>query len=160
IQFPILQDTLRRQGFADNEVRTVADARTGRLTEVWIRWRGRPHFHFSSADDRHYVVDRTRGRLLFGDGRRGALPPVRPSNIRAAQYRTGGGSIGNVPAGTITQIMSGVLASGATNPRAAEGGADAETSARIRARGPHVLRHQARSLSGLDYEALAREASP
>ncbi len=160
IQFPILQEELRQLGFTNDDVRTESDPRTGKLTEVWVLWRSRPHFHFSTPADRHYIVDRTRGRLQFGDGEHGALPPVKPGNIRARQYRAGGGPVGNVPAGAISQIMSGVLASGVTNPRAGEGGADAETSAQIRARGPNVLRHQERSLSALDYESLAREASP
>jgi predicted phage baseplate assembly protein len=68
--------------------------------------------------------------------------------------------VGNVPAGDIRQIMSGVLASAVVNPRAGEGGADGERTDMLRVRGPHVLRHRGRSLSALDYEGLAREASP
>jgi predicted phage baseplate assembly protein len=156
----MLREELLAQGFTDRDLRTESDPRTNKLTEVWVLWRERPHFYFSGPDDRHYVVERIRGRVLFGDGRSGKLPPAGSGNIRAREYRAGGGLVGNVPAGEIRQIMSGVLASAVTNPRAGEGGADGETPEMLRVRGPHVLRHRGRSLSALDYEALAREASP
>jgi predicted phage baseplate assembly protein len=85
---------------------------------------------------------------------------VGSGNIRARQYQAGGGLVGNVTSGAISQIMSGVLASGVSNPRAGEGGADGETPDLVLGRGPNVFRHQERSLSALDYETLAREASP
>jgi hypothetical protein len=160
VEYPMLREELLERGYTDDQIRLVIDARTGKIAEVWVLWKERPHFYFSGPDDRHYVAERTRGRVLFGNGASGKLPPVGSSNIRAREYRAGGGQAGNVPAGAINQIMSGVLASGVTNPRAAEGGADGETPAAIRTRGPHVFRHQERSLSSLDYEALAREASP
>lgn len=160
VEYPALREDLLANGFTESDIRTAVDARTGKVTEVWVLWRGQPHFYFSSADDRHYVVERTRSRLLFGDGRNGKLPPAGQSNIRAREYQAGGGHVGNVPAGALRQIMSGVLASAVSNPRAGEGGADGETPGMLRSRGPHVLRHQERALSALDYEMLAREASP
>jgi predicted phage baseplate assembly protein len=57
-------------------------------------------------------------------------------------------------------VLSGVLAQGATNPVAAEGGADGETVDGVRRRGPLVLRHRRQAIALDDYEALAREASP
>jgi len=160
VEYPTLREDLLRRGFTDSDITTASDPRTGKLTEVWVLWRERPHFYFSGPDDRDYVVERTRGRVLFGDGRYGKLPPAGQGNIRARQYQAGGGLVGNVPAGAIRQIMSGVLASAVSNPRAGEGGADGETPAQLRTRGPNAVRHQERSLSALDYEMLAREASP
>ena len=136
------------------------DPRTNQITEVWVVWQERPHFYFSGPDDRHYVVERTSARIIFGDGVHGKLPPVGPGNIRARIYQAGGGQIGNVQAGAISQIMSGVLASSVSNPRAAEGGADGETTTALLSRGPNVFRHMERGMSASDYEALAREASP
>lgn len=160
VEYPILRDELFARGYTDDDIRISTDARTAKVTEVWVLWRLKPHFFFSGPDDRHYVMERTRGRVLFGDGIHGKTPPVGSGNIRARTYRAGGGLVGNVPAGAIRQIMSGVLASGVTNARRGEGGADGETTTAIRTRGPHVFRHQERSLSALDYEMLAREASP
>ena len=160
VELPILREDLQRHGMTDADVRTVLDRRTGAIAEVWIRWRERPHLFFSTADDRHYVIERSRGRVLFGDNRNGRVPPANADNIRIAAYRSGGGLAGNVPAGAVSQLLSGVLAQSVTNPRAAEGGADVEAVVAVNRRGPQVIRHRGRSLSTRDYEALALEASP
>jgi hypothetical protein len=160
VEYPILLDELTALGYSSNEIVTTSDPRTNHITEVWVLWQERPHFYFSGPDDRHYVVERTSSRVLFGDGVHGKLPPVGSGNIRARVYQAGGGLAGNVAPGQINQIMSGVLASSVTNPRAGEGGADGETPVEILSRGPNVFRHQERSMSAPDYEALAREASP
>jgi hypothetical protein len=160
VEYPILLEDLTVLGFSPGDVTTLSDARTNHVTEVWVLWQERPHFYFSGPDDRHYVIERTSGRILFGDGVNGKLPTAGSGNIRAREYRAGGGLAGNVPAGQINQIMSGALASAVTNPRAGEGGADGETPVKILTRGPNVFRHQERSLSAQDYETLAREASP
>jgi hypothetical protein len=160
VEYPILKEELTDLGYSSDEIVTAADPRTNRITEVWVLWQERPHFYFSGPDDRHYVVERTSSRILFGDGINGKMPPVGSGNIRARMYQAGGGLAGNVAPGQINQIMSGVLANRVTNPRAGEGGADAETPVQILSRGPNVFRHQERSMSAPDYEALAREASP
>jgi Baseplate J-like protein len=160
VELPILRDELKRQGMSDADVRTVIDRRSGAISEVWVRWRERPHLFFSTPDDRDYVIERSRGRILFGDDRNARVPPAGPDNVRIAAYRSGGGLTGNVSAGAVSQLLSGVVAQGVTNPRAAEGGADVETLSAVNDRGPQVIRHRGRSLSAQDYEALALEASP
>jgi hypothetical protein len=160
VELPILREELLRQGLTDADLRTVLDRRSGAIAEVWIRWRERPHLFFSTAEDRHYVIERSRGRVLFGDDRNGRIPPAGHDNIRIAAYRSGGGLSGNVPAGALSQLLSGVLAQTVTNPRGAEGGADVEAVAAVNRRGPQVIRHRGRSMSARDYEALALEASP
>jgi hypothetical protein len=161
VELPILQEDLRQHGLTTEDIRTVSDPRTGHITEVWVRWQPRPHLFFSGPEDRHYMVDRASGRLLFGDGRYGRLPTVGANNIRARQYQAGGGLAGNVPADKITQLLSPApFVEAVTNPRAADGGAEGETLAAVKTRGPYTLRHRGRALAARDYEALAREASP
>ena len=160
VEYPILKEELTALGYSPDEIVTTTDPRTSRITEVWVLWQERPHFYFSGPDDRHYVVERTSSRILFGDGVNGRMPPVGSGNIRTRMYQAGGGLVGNVAPGQINQIMSGVLANSVTNPRSAEGGADAETPVQILSWDPSVFRHQERSMSAPDYEALAREASP
>jgi predicted phage baseplate assembly protein len=147
--------------------RTVVDRASGRVTEVWVTWQERPNLYFSGPDDRHYVLERSRGRIIFGDGRHGRIPPVGQGAIRAAAYRTGGGEIGNVRAGGVDQLLAGVLAQAVTNPIPGEGGADGEpvaaTATRlipVSERGPRTLRYRRQAIGRIDYEALAREASP
>jgi hypothetical protein len=157
VEYPILRDSLLAAGFPENSMRTEVDPRTGRVRAVWVRWQHRSQLHFSGPDDRHYTVERAQGRIIFNPYR---PLPASANNVRAVRYQAGGGQVGNVPAKAITQVLSGVLAQKVANPKAAEGGAEGEALARVMERGPQVIRHRGRSLSTLDFEALAYEASP
>ena len=160
VELPMLLEDVARSGRSGQDVRVVTDRVTGRVSEVWVRWQAKRNLHFSGPDDRDYVIERSRGRLVFGDGTHGRVPPPGADSIRAARYTAGGGAIGNVPANAITQLLSGVLAEKVTNPRDAEGGADTGSLADVRLLGPQVLRHRRQAVTPADYEALAREASP
>ena len=61
VELPLLQAELAAAGVAADAVRTVTDPRTGELSEVWVRWESRPNLFFSGPDDRHYVIERSRG---------------------------------------------------------------------------------------------------
>jgi len=142
----------------EGDLRLVRD-RHKRVSEVWVRWQPRRHLLASGAGERHYAVERARGRLTFGDGEHGKIPPL-GAQIRARQYRTGGGRAGNVAAGAISQALTGVAGvEKVFNPAAAEGGADAETLEALVRRGPRTLRHRGRALLPADFETLAFEAS-
>ena len=160
VEEPILRAELARAGIAESDIRIVLDPRTGRTMELWVRWRPRPNMLFADAGAREYAVERTRGRIVFGGGAHGLVPPAGRDNIRLLRYRSGGGVIGNVPAGSITQLLAGVLAQRVTNARAAEGGANGESLARVRRRAPQMIRHRRQPISCADYEALSLEASP
>jgi hypothetical protein len=160
VELPLLLRDLQAHGLSEADLRLVTDPRSGQLSQVWVAWQERPHLHFSAPGDRHYMLERSRGLVTFGDGRHGRMPPPGRDNVRARLYQAGGGLDGNVPAGAITQALSGVLAQGVTNPRPAEGGAQGEAPAAVLDRGPLLLRHQRQALALGDYEALAREASP
>jgi predicted phage baseplate assembly protein len=160
VEEPILRAELARAGIAESDIRVVQDPRTGRTAELWVRWRPRANLLFADSGAREYAVERTRGRVLFGGGAHGLVPPAGRDNIRLRQYRSGGGMIGNVSRGAVTQLLAGVLAQSVTNPRAAEGGADGESLPRVRRRAPQMIRHRRQAISFGDYEALALEASP
>ena len=118
VQLPMLQEDLAKQGMTDADLRLVNDARTGALTEVWVRWKVQPNLLFSGPDSREATIERTEGRLIFGDGVHGRIPPSGADNILAMQYRSGGGVVGNVPAGAISQLLSGVTAQSAAQSSA------------------------------------------
>ncbi len=160
VELPLLIQDLEAHGMSESDLRTVFDRRTGEVSQVWVRWQERPNLFFSEPGDRHYVIERSRGRIGFGDNRHGRIPPVGPDCIMARYYRAGGGLQSNVGANAINQILAGVLAKGVTNPRAAEGGADGELATAVLDRGPLLIRNRRQALSIDDYEAIAREASP
>ena len=74
----------------------------GNPKEIWVRWHCVESFYASTSTDRHYLVDPVVGKVIFGDGRRGMIPPPGASSIVAFRYMTGGGVVGNVGAGSIT----------------------------------------------------------
>jgi hypothetical protein len=143
----------------DDAVSLVLDA-TGRPREIWVRWHEVPDFYGSGSGDRHYVIDHLTGEIRFGDGVSGRIPPVGTGNLRLARYQTGGGSKGNRAAGTVAQLKTTVpYVEKATNPEAAAGGAEAETTDALLERMPRTLRHRDRAVTLEDYEDLARLAS-
>ncbi len=161
IELPILLDEIQARGMDADDIETERDPVTGEINAAWVTWEFRPHLLFSGPDDRHYTVERSQGRLIFGDGLTGMIPSPGDSNIRLASYRAGGGSQGNVPADSISQILGVVpFAQAVTNPRAAEGGASGESVDAIKWRGPAAVRHRNQALTLADYEDLARQASP
>jgi hypothetical protein len=159
---PEIERRLAREG-AQTEIRygdlRLVRDRTKQVTEAWVRWRERPTLSGGAAKDRVFVVDRARGRLLFGDGTEGMAPPPGAA-IQARRYRTGGGESGNLPRNAITQLLSPLGGiEGVWNALPAEGGADGETVEALLLRGPSTIRHRGRPLAARDYETLAREAS-
>ncbi len=140
------------------DLRLVRDRRK-RVVEAWVRWHEEKTLFFATANERSYAVERIRGRLRFGDGVHGKVPPEGAA-ILARRYQSGGGLRGNVAANTITQLLAPVAGvQGVFNPRSAEGGGDAETPEALLVRGPKTLRHRGRALLPADYETLAREAT-
>jgi hypothetical protein len=97
--------------------------------------------------------------IRFGDGTFGACPP---SGTRfTVLYRVGGGSAGNIPAGTIVTAApgqpQGALIDACTNPFPASGGTDAETNAQVRVRAPQQFSAEPlRVVQAADYVAAAQ----
>ncbi|MGC0416996.1 baseplate J/gp47 family protein [Embleya sp. AB8] len=158
VDLPLLQRELGARSAA--ALRTVADPRTGRVSQVWVRWDELPSLGLAGPGDRVYVCDHATGRVLFGGDGHGRVPPVGPDNVRLRSYRTGGGAVGNVPAGAITQAISAVAVGAVSNPRSASGGTDAESFPDVLRRGPALLRHRRLALTETDVAALARETVP
>jgi hypothetical protein len=147
------------EGVAPVDLRFEREPLTGTPTALWVRWAEAPVLFTAGPDDRVYTLERSSGLLRFGDDRHGRIPPATARVV--ASFAVGGGVAGNVAAGAITQLRTGIAwLQGVTNPIAASGGAAGETLAAVVARGPQRLRHRGRSVSFEDYEWLAREASP
>jgi hypothetical protein len=124
---------------------------------AWVRWHPQPHFYDSPPQSRHYVVERARGIFRF-PGAAGMIPPAGAPIV--ASYVTGGGVDGNVPAGAVRELRSGVgFVQSVLNPLEAAGGAAAELLRHARDRSVQQIRHRDRAVSFEDYEWLARAAS-
>ena len=100
---------------------------------------------FTDADDLTYVQ--------FGDNIGGKIPPLNKTIL--ATYRVGGGVVGNVPAGSVTEILTN-YAEGLTavNESAAAGGEDAESTDSIKINAPLSIKALNRAVSLSDYSSL------
>ncbi|MHA6534198.1 putative baseplate assembly protein [Paenibacillus sp. BAC0078] len=126
----------------------------------WVRWEEVDAFSMSASGSRHYMMDRSSGTIIFGDGKNGMIPPTGIDNIKC-DYKHGGGATGNVAAGTITKIWDSFSwLDSVTNPVAADGGFDQEEAEQAEIRGPHTLKSWDRGVTAEDMEWLVREAMP
>jgi predicted phage baseplate assembly protein len=135
----------------------------------WETWHRVESFADSGPDDRHFTIDEVSGQIRFGpvvrteDGgtrQYGATPPAQ-AMVRVPEYLVGGGTIGNVDAGTLTVMRSSIpYVSDVTNPSAANGGSDAETMEALKERAAITVRTQMRAVTSRDYELLVRLAAP
>ncbi len=138
----------------------VADAQ-GRAAAVWVRWHEVEGWLSSTHEDRHFVVNRETGEILFGDNIKGRIPPAGTNNVRLRRYQTGGGAGGNKPRGAIEQLRQTVpYVDKVSNLEAAVGGQDLEDRRAMGERGSRWLRHRERAVTTEDYEDLAKLASP
>ena len=117
-------------------------------------WQRVSHFAGSGPDDRVFTLDPGNGTVLFGDGIRGMRPPAN-ARIRAASYRYGGGSSGNLPADSITQIAVGAGKLKLRHEWPTKGGIDRETIPEAERRIPAFLSHRDRAATGDDFAQLA-----
>jgi predicted phage baseplate assembly protein len=135
----------------------------------WDEWTEVENFADSGPADRHFVLDRRTGEVIFAPVVRlpdGSLShygsiPVKGATVRIRSYRTGGGSKGNVAKGAISIVRSSIpFVSRVENRWAAWGGVDGETLEEAKVRGPLQMRTRNRAVTAEDYEQLAQEAAP
>jgi predicted phage baseplate assembly protein len=133
------------------------------------RWAEVADFMDSGPEDRHFTWASHSGEVTFGprirypDGtyRQHGAMPADGARVAVTRYRFGGGAVGNVGAGTITQLRTTVpFVSRVENARAAIGGVDPETVENAKLRGPQSLRAGARAVTAPDFERLTVQADP
>ena len=146
---------LRKSGYLIEEKKDEK----GTVIEFWIKWDGRDDLMGSTGLDRHYVIDRTAGKVFFGDGVHGMIPPIGKDNIKVT-YSAGGGMAGNFKAFEISKLQSAVaFIDKVFNPAASEGGNDTEAADTLLKRAPSVLENRHRAVALEDFEWLTKEAS-
>lgn len=136
---------------------------------VYEQWQEVGDFSTSDPDDAHFTVDSVSGvvtlgptiRLPSGLDRQYGRIPRQGRALRFTRYRTGGGVIGNVGKGTLTELKTSIpYILSVTNLDPAVGGTEAETIDAAMIRAPQVLRTSPRAVTADDFERLALEASP
>lgn len=158
------QDVFNSTNLANQEIELAAVPYID-LTAVVVAANGTftsvSDFLASGSQDKHYtlVVDNSgRAVVRFGNGINGAIP----LGTITVDYRTGGGSSGNVEPEAISKVdgsFTDVFGNGVTlsvvNPSKASGGDDRANVEQIRLLAPQTIRVQNRTVSREDYEINA-----
>lgn len=138
-------------------VRMITDDE-GLVTECWVKWEPRSVLSDSGADDRHYAIDFSTGEIRFGDGVNGRIPTYSDDAQISADYSFGGGSAGNIPAGTIDGLIVGIpFVDKMTNFEPTCGGGDGQSLDEIRRLGPERLKYGGRAITADSFEGLVSE---
>lgn len=126
----------------------------------FINWSEVPDFSKSECNDHHFRLFPAEGKIAFGNGRKGKIPPISERETIKVVYRCGGGNDSNQRAGTIQKLDSSIgFINRAINPLPFAGGQDMENIQEAIMRCGARLRHQNRAITERDYESLALEAS-
>jgi hypothetical protein len=119
-------------------------------------WTAQRDLLSSDRAARDFVVeteDDGTAHLRFGDDVLGR----RPVSDLTATYRVGGGRSGNVGAGAIKHVVTGLSGIKAVrNPLAAQGGTDPESIEQVRFFAPQAFRTEERAVTEADYAAIAQ----
>jgi predicted phage baseplate assembly protein len=144
----------------------VLDVAIGEDSE---EWQAVETFAASDQGSRHFRLDPVNGEIELGPAVRepdgtvrqyGAIPPI-GARLRLRSYRTGGGRRGNVARKQVVVLKTSVpYVSSVVNRSPAVGGADVETLADAKIRGPMLLRTRGRAVTREDFVELAREVAP
>ena len=123
-------------------------------------------FFASGRADPHVVLNRTTGTIRAGDGEHGAVVPGNldnpGGNVVAAEYRFGGGTRGNLPAGSVSTLLTsiaGVDENAVSNRLAAHDGREEESLQAAEYRAVQSLKSKCRAVTAADFEQLAMEAA-
>ena len=135
---------------------------------VFVPWQEVDDFSTSTRYDRHYLLDHANGSIQFGPSVRqadgtnlqyGRLPES-GRKVRISGYRQGGGVKGNLPIGSLTQMISPLAyVTRVTNRTRAIGGRDQETLDELKYRAQRELQSQRRAVTAADFEHITLQTS-
>ncbi len=136
---------------------------TGRVEEFYVLWdevKSFDTFHDevkrSGWQKRVYRIDRYTGEIIFGNGKNAYMPCHTRGIAFKVKVLTCSGEKGNLPKGAIDRFRENIFTiDEITNPVAAYGGADMESSEDALIRGSLTLSARKRLVAKRDYEREA-----
>jgi len=140
-----------------------------RESDSWRNWTRQDDFVRSTRRDAHFALDHENGKVIFGNGEHGRVPPIK-SNL-FADYRWTRAEKGNIEQGTALELVDSKLnrilvkqfdatrtdLKSVTNPLAAIGGEPAETLDHAIGRAIEMMGSTWRAVTLSDYEELAKK---
>lgn len=149
-----LQELMRQNS---SQVRVI-NGEDGQPAEWWVKWRETESLSGCGSNERCYELDRASGRLTFGDGVYGRIPAYSSDPDLSVDYSYGGGTRGNLPAGGLDGLITGIpFVESMTNICPTCGGSDEQSIETVRRIGAQRLRHGGRAVTVRDHEGLIME---
>lgn len=150
--FPFVKRPVRR-----DPLQVVTVERVGE-EDIEESWQAVDDFLASGPEDRHFVLNPTRGEITFGNGGRGLIPPPN-AEIVARLYRHGGGNAGNLGFGAEWTPATSLLGTDKViGERPATGGRDEQKVEELTEIAPRIMRSRDRAITADDFAALASQA--
>lgn len=132
----------------------------GEIQKFYVKWEEVPDFRKSGPLDRHYMIDRMKNTILFGNGTRGLIPMERFDAAFTVSLRRCQGTDGNVEAGAIHSPAGNLMfIEQVENPVGTYGGSDIESLLSALKRGANELSLRGRLVTAKDFLRQLRAAS-
>ena len=132
---------------------------SGMPISYWVKWERISNIKEAGPEDRVYMLDEKRGRVLFGDGKHGKIPNASYNETIRIDYSVGMGDRGNFEAFSIDGFSDAVpFVNRVYNIEPIAGGCDVETLEEAIRRNTKLVRHQDKAVSIDDYDSLVRAA--
>ncbi len=128
--------------------------------EIFYKWESVNDFFSSGKYDRHYVIDKEREILIFGDHDHGMAPRVGTNNIKLCALRYTFGAESNIKDGMISEVISKskiLKKARVIQITPAVGGEDKETLAHAEARAANLFNTPGRAVTKKDYEDIVKK---
>jgi len=126
---------------------------------AWVAWRRVDFLAGQEPDAKVYQFDPQTSYAYFGDSVSAGYRPPHGVRIRAARYLFGGGRDGNLPPGSIKEVVGGSARHKVRHEWPLKGGIDAESIEAAEKRIPQFLTHRNRAVTREDFK-LITEANP
>lgn len=124
----------------------------GEISEFFVRWEEIDSFDRSQPDSRHYILDRQRNEIRFGDGVAVQIPSASAGVAFRVQLYCCQGVRGNLPVGAVNALLGRTLyIDKLYNPIATFEGSNLESIERVHRRGANLISGHNRLVSQLDY---------
>lgn len=149
-----LQELLR----AEPDRTRVVNGGDGLPAEWWVRWNRAESLTECGADERCYELDSAAGTITFGNGTNGRIPAYSGDAEVRIDYSWGGGRVGNLPAGALDGLITGIpFIESMTNILPTCGGSEQQSLDTLRKTGVQRIRHGGRAVTAQDHESLIME---
>ena len=124
----------------------------------WVKWQETDSFLHCNERSRVYLPDRKKGEVVFGDGKRGKIPPSAQEPTIRISYCVCRGEEGNCSAKELTDFADAVaFVDYVTNHNEISGGCDVENTEAALQRSKNMLKIQQRAVSAEDYELICKQ---